>query len=197
MKYFSLFLFFAIVFGGSSAYAQRNSLSLGFFYLPKTETTKIHGSVGYFRGLEGRHAIGVKAMFSDWIVGSADQKRKVYIGNIDFVNRWTFKERAGPSKLNLEAGLSISGIKTNEKNPYFYRYCGTGMTEEMMREIERKIRRQYDIIPHYGIASAASWEFALAPFLGIGVGTTFNMYYAPGDGWLFLLLPNFNVAYNF
>lgn len=196
MKYVFLLLIFAVSLSSTTAIAQKSTLYFGGMYVPKAENTVKHAFLGYYHHITGKHSIGVKAMASIGELGAGDEERKVYAGNFDLVHRWTFIEKGGRSSLNLEAGLSFGGVRgKNAANSYGY--CGTGMTQEMMWEIEREIQRKKGIILRTGIASAVSWEFMLSQHFGLGIGATLNIYYLPKDGWQFLPMPNLNAAYSF
>lgn len=196
MKQMSTFLLFAVLLSSSSVFAQKSTVYFGGMYVPKSENFVKHAFLGYYHHITGRHSIGVKTMFSTGKLRDVDDHVKVFAGNFDLVHRWTFIEKGGRSKLNVEAGLSFGGTK--HKSPYAtYGFCGTGLTDEMIWEIEQDIRRKRGIIFRTGIASAASWEFALSPHFGFGFGATVNVYLSPIDGFQFLTMPNLNAAYSF
>lgn len=192
-------ILFAIVFFGSinSVDAQR-TIVFGSVYLPKSEQAVLHGSLSWYQNLTGPHSIGLKTMFSTDALGAHEDILKTFMGNIDLVHRWTFLKNKGRNKLLLDAGISMSGVRKKIPDYYYFGYCGTGLTEERMLEIEREIQRKnQDVILRTGLASSVNWEWTISRHIGIGIGAIFNMYYSPEDGWLFLPLPNLSASYSF
>lgn len=191
-------LFVIVLFSSINSVGAQRTIVFGAVYMPKSEQSVLHGSLSYFQNLTGPHSIGLKTMFSTDALGASEEIIKTYMGNIDLVHRWTFLKNNGKNKLFWDAGLSLSGVREKIPDYYYYGYCGTGLTEERMLEIEREIhRKKYEVIYRTGLASSVNWEWTISKHVGFGIGTMLNVYFSAEDGWLFIPLPNLSVSYSF
>ena len=68
--------------------------------------------------------------------------------------------------------------------------------EDVVKSMNAQKRRKCKF-PTDSSSDASTKNNVFLPFLGIGIGTTFNVYYSPRDGWFFLPVPNLNAAYSF
>lgn len=202
MKHFSILLPISLLLCCTNVFAQKNTLSLSASYLPVGDNPVSHASFGYFRQIGGNQALGLKAMLSSNGLGADEDRTILTINNLDLVHRWTFSKNNRASQWNFEAGVSTAW--TVEKIPPYdnWGFCGTGMTAEEMAEMQRYYEEvlskpHIERMSFVGLASAASWQVALTPRLGVGVGTIFNVYFSPKNGWQFLPMPNLNFGYSF
>ncbi|MDO8368843.1 MAG: hypothetical protein Q7T20_18750 [Saprospiraceae bacterium] len=197
MKHLTTLLVFAAIFNSISVSAQKNRLTAGLFYLPTCGENVAHGSLGYFRTLEGKHSIGLKTSLSTDAMEVPKNYPRDYIVSTELVHRWSFRSMRRPSQWHLDAGLAVrSQIKKIPAHQFME--CIMGMTEAELRSWEA-----YNSTSHVeasfrpGIATAASWEYALSEHFSLGFGVMANVYITQKEPNEFLIMPSLTTSYRF
>ena len=202
MKQISTFMLFAVLFSCSSVFAQKNRITTGLFFLPVSETKLGLASLCYYRSLSGNVSLGLKGMCFTDDIGAAEDQIRYSIANVDVVNRWTFAKARHRYKWNFEAGLSAAWFFKKMPPMDYWTDCISGMStlqiQEGQKHFEEVLSKWHTERTFFtGIATGASWEFALSQYFGLGAGLTMNVYFSPKDGWNLLPMPNLNATYSF
>jgi hypothetical protein len=190
-----LFLFFYIWSGFATGLsAQNNTISLGALYLPVNGAQTHIVSAGYFHPLYSGKSLGLKMTWGRRYESNEYSENTQQFFGMDLLKRWGIPAKKGNSILWLDAGVSLA-LQTDNvllKNHDPVGWCGVGL--EYLEHFDNPAAQQNWA---YGLASAASWEWAIGKHWGLGAGAQLNIYYQPGDGWCLLPLPQIKSSFSF
>lgn len=203
MKPLCIGLLLFAFYSSNAIYAQKNSISLGAFYLPSSEQAVIHTSLAYFRSANTNHALGLKTMYTADAQGISEYGFKTTLLNLDLLYRWNVNLKRAKSKLRLDAGISLGcSLETVPVNGLQLE-CAVGSSDEQIKEMVDYNAAQHDYVTFFpGIASSILWDFPLTNRLSMGVCLALNVYYGPKKSTPQIqtrgsVMPNLNASYAF
>lgn len=203
MKPLCIGILLIVFYSSNAVYAQKNSITLGVFYLPASEQAVLHTSLAYFRSANSNHALGLKTMYTADAQGISEYGFKTTLLNLDLLYRWNVNLKRAKSKLRLDAGVSLGcSLETVPVNG-LHLECAVGASEKKIKEMVEYNAVQHDYVTFYpGIASAIMWDFPLSNRLNLGLGLALNVYYGPKKSTPQVqtrgsVIPNLNASYAF
>ena len=161
-------LLFTLLFLTTAVFAQKNEVVIS--YLPLHLDAFGNGtSLGYYRNLSGKTALGIKASFNKLGENKYNHSENF---SLDVVNRWNFSKE---TKLRFLTEIGVTALRRYQPTQSHYiGWCGNSTPAEINRMLAMYEKKK---INYFGFVSSLGFDFRVTKNISLGAGYILKAYF--------------------